>query len=189
MDAGKRLFDIVLALALLPVAVPVIALAAIAIRVESPGPAIFRQDRVGRGQIVFRCLKLRTMRVGTEQAASHLVGSSAITKVGRLLRATKVDELPQIWNVLTGEMSFVGPRPGLPVQADLTAARQARGVFEAVPGITGLAQVQGIDMSDPERLARVDREYIDTRSFALDLRLIFRTLAGGGQGDAARHAG
>jgi lipopolysaccharide/colanic/teichoic acid biosynthesis glycosyltransferase len=186
---GKRLLDIVAALALLPVALPVIAAAVIAVRLESSGSALFVQDRLGRGQKVFRCLKIRTMRQGTREDASHLVGADSITRVGRLLRATKVDELPQLWNVLKGDMSLVGPRPGLPVQTDLTAARSEQGVFDVLPGITGLAQVRGIDMSDPQRLARIDREYIETRSMRLDLWLLLCTFTGRGQGDAARHAG
>jgi lipopolysaccharide/colanic/teichoic acid biosynthesis glycosyltransferase len=186
---GKRLFDIVAALVLLPVALPIVGAAVIAVRLESSGPALFVQDRLGRDQKVFRCLKVRTMRQGTREDASHLVGAESITRVGRFLRATKVDELPQLWNVLKGDMSFVGPRPGLPVQADLTAARSEQGVFDVLPGITGLAQVQGIDMSDPERLARIDREYIETRSMRLDLWLLLCTFTGRGQGDAARQTG
>ena len=188
MTVGKRMFDIVLALALAPLALPAILLAAAAVRWECAGSPIFAQARLGRHQKVFRCLKLRTMRADTPQGASHLIGSATVTRVGRFLRGTKLDELPQLWNVLRGEMSFVGPRPGLPVQRDLTRARAARGVFDAVPGITGLAQVQGIDMSDPDRLAEVDRHYIEARSMALDLWLMLRTITGGGQGDAARRA-
>lgn len=189
MTTTKRLFDIALALALAPVAVPIVLLGAMAIRLETPGQAIFAQERLGRHKRRFRLLKLRTMRSGTPQGASHVVGTGGVTRVGRFLRATKIDELPQLWNVLTGDMSFVGPRPGLPIQTDLTEARVEEGVFEAVPGITGLAQVQRIDMSDPKGLAEVDRRYLETRSMALDLWLILRTLTGGGQGDAARRIG
>ena len=186
MSATKRILDLVLALALIPLALPLVLLAAIAVRLESPGNPIFLQNRLGRHQKVFRCVKLRTMSMGTREGASHIVGTANITRVGAFLRALKIDELPQLWNVLKGEMSFVGPRPGLPVQTELTRARAAQGVFEAIPGITGLAQLQGIDMSDPERLAQVDRTYIERRSTALDLWLILRTFTGGGRGDAAR---
>lgn len=181
----KRLFDILVALALIPIALPLIVLAAIAIRIETPGNPIFMQQRLGRHQRLFTCLKLRTMAAGTKNAASHLVGTAQITRIGRILRATKLDELPQLWNVLMGQMSFVGPRPGLPNQAELTAARAREGVFDAIPGITGLAQIQGIDMSEPDRLARTDRTYMETRSFWMDVRLMIRTATGSGQGDAA----
>lgn len=182
----KRLLDLVLVLALTPVAVPLVLVAALAVRLESPGRAIFVQDRLGRHKKVFRCYKLRTMRTGTPDLASHLVGAVQITRTGRLLRAVKLDELPQLWNVLKGDMSLVGPRPGLPVQHDLTRAREALGVFEALPGITGLAQIQGVDMSTPVHLASVDRIYIETRSLALDLKLLLLTVTGSGRGDAAR---
>ena len=184
-ELAKRAFDLALAVALVPAALPIIGLAALAVRLESSGPAIFVQDRVGRHQKVFRCLKLRTMRAGTREAGSHEVGMASVTRVGRVLRASKIDELPQLWNVLKGEMSFVGPRPGLPVQTELSRCRAEAGVFEAVPGITGLAQVLGVNMSDPERLAEIDREYIETRTIALDTKLILRTAIGSGRGDAA----
>ncbi len=182
----KRAFDLTLSLLLLPLAIPLVLVCALAVRLESRGPAILAQPRLGRNQDVFRCYKIRTMKRGTADAASHVVGASSITRVGRVLRAAKLDELPQILNVLRGEMSFVGPRPGLPVQHDLTRARAAEDVFRAVPGVTGLAQVQGVDMSDPVRLAKLDRCYVEERSMWLDLKLILLTLAGSGRGDAAR---
>jgi O-antigen biosynthesis protein WbqP len=182
----KRLFDIVLAILLLPICIPLAILAGIMVRLESEGPALFVQDRLGRNRKVFRCYKIRTMRAGTINAASHVVGDAQITRVGRILRATKLDELPQLWNVLRGDMSFVGPRPGLPHHEELTRARDALGVFDATPGITGLAQIHNIDMSDPEKLARKDREYIDNQSLLLDLEIMLKTVTGSGQGDAAK---
>lgn len=182
---GKRLFDVAVALMLVPFAGVIIAVSAIVIRIDSPGNPIFVQSRLGRHQRPFRCYKLRTMFRDTRNAASHLVGTSQITRVGQFLRATKIDELPQLLNVLTGDMSFVGPRPGLPEQKDLTDARSREGVFEATPGITGLAQVSGIDMSEPDRLAKVDRIYIETRTLLKDIRLMLQTATGSGQGDAA----
>jgi lipopolysaccharide/colanic/teichoic acid biosynthesis glycosyltransferase len=119
---------------------------------------LFRQERVGRHQEPFVLVKFRTMRPDTESVATHLADVSAVTAFGRFLRRTKLDELPQLWNVLRGEMSLVGPRPCLFNQEELIAARAARRVFNARPGITGLAQVQGIDMSTPELLARTDAE-------------------------------
>ena len=114
------------------------------------GAPLFRQERVGRYQKPFTLVKFRTMRVGTASVASHLADVNAITPMGQFLRRTKLDELPQLWNVLWGDMSLVGPRPGLFNQKELLQAREQHGVFAARPGITGLAQVSGIDMSTPE---------------------------------------
>lgn len=181
----KRAAEIALALVLGVVTAPVLLLAAIAIALNSRGPVLFVQKRLGRGERPFRLYKLRTMYSGTGDHASHEVDSGAITRVGRFLRRSKLDEVPQLLNVLKGEMSFVGPRPGLPGQGELAAARRQAGVFAINPGITGLAQVRAIDMSDPELLARVDREYMQTQSLAGDLSLLARTFAGAGRGDAA----
>ena len=112
---------------------------------------VFRQVRVGRNQKPFALVKFRTMKLNTASVASHLASSSSITPFGHFLRRTKLDELPQLWNVLKGEMSLVGPRPGLFNQEELTASRDKRGVFEVRPGITGLSQVNEIDMSTPEK--------------------------------------
>lgn len=182
----KRVLDVILAVILLPVALPLLLIAAVAIRFDSPGPAFFRQERVGLGRKPFSLLKLRTMSIETRQGASHEVGASTITRVGHFLRKTKIDELPQIFAVLAGNMSFVGPRPCLPVQEELIAEREARGVYSVLPGITGPAQVAGIDMSTPVRLAEVDAHYVKTRSLSGDLKLILATATGAGSGDAAR---
>lgn len=144
---------------------------------------LFRQERVGRRQQPFVLVKFRTMRSDTVSVASHLVDASAITPLGRFLRRTKLDELPQLWNVLRGEMSLVGPRPCLLNQDELIAERAARGVFDARPGITGLAQIKDIDMSTPELLAKTDAEMIFTMSVANYFKYIFLTFAGKGQGD------
>ncbi len=183
---AKRLFDLAFALALLPVAIPVLAVAAVAVVLDSPGPAFFRQERVGRHRRAFTLIKIRTMSAGTRQAASHEVGAAQITRVGAFLRKTKIDELPQIFSVLLGHMSFVGPRPCLPVQEELVEERSKRGVYAVRPGITGPAQIAGIDMSTPVRLAETDAAYVADRSFFGDLELILRTALGGGSGDAAR---
>lgn len=184
----KRTMDIVLAtLALIPsllICLPFM----LVIRLESPGPAIFRQLRVGQGQRTFTLYKLRTMAVTTGDHASHEVPSGNITRVGRFLRSTKLDELPQIINVLKGDMSFVGPRPCLPNQGELITERAARNVFALRPGITGPAQLAGIDMSTPRRLAEADAEYLHKRTFLRDLRLIMMTVFGGGRGDAVKDA-
>lgn len=153
------------------------------VRLDSPGPGIFAQERVGEGGKSFTCYKFRTMRAGTVHAGTHEVSVDAVTSMGAFLRRTKLDELPQVWNILKGEVRLVGPRPGLPVQKELFAARQARGVFSVKPGITGWAQIHDVDMSDPERLAWWDAQYIGMRGILLDLRIILATAFGRGRGD------
>jgi O-antigen biosynthesis protein WbqP len=183
----KLIVDTVLAAVGLVLASPVLLVLIAMIRRDSPGPAIFRQMRVGRHERAFECYKLRTMAIDTPDLPTHLADGSRLTRSGRWLRATKLDELPQLWNVLKGEMSLVGPRPCLPSQSELIAERRARGVFELRPGITGLAQIEGIDMSDPVRLAEKDAEYLGKRSLILDAAIVFRTVfSGGGQGDRIR---
>jgi O-antigen biosynthesis protein WbqP len=176
MPPLKRTLDIAAALAGLILLFPVFVVVAVLVAVTSKGPVLFRQERVGKDERTFVCNKFRTMHQGTAQRGTHEVSASALTSAGALLRALKLDELPQLWNVLWGEMSLVGPRPCLPNQQRLIAERRARDVFSATPGITGLAQVQGIDMSEPERLAEIDQSYIRTRSLGMDMKLIFRTL-------------
>ncbi|MEP2987431.1 MAG: sugar transferase [Parasphingorhabdus sp.] len=182
---AKRFFDIILALSLLVPATLLVACAAIWIRVESSGPAIFRQVRVGKDQKQFRMFKLRTMQTGTGDRASHEISTSQITKAGKWLRRIKIDELPQIWSVLIGDMSFVGPRPCLPIQSELIDARESLGVFSVSPGITGPAQIAGIDMSTPHKLAHIDADYVNEQSFGRDLAYIWATAFGKGRGDAA----
>ena len=150
------------------------------------GSPIFRQRRLGRDQKPFTLFKFRTMRVDTVSVATHLTNASAITKFGHFLRRTKLDELPQLWNVLKGEMSLVGPRPGLPNQIELTAAREAHGVFKVRPGITGLSQVNEIDMSTPEKLAESDARMITNMSLANYLKYVIMTVQGKGSGDRIR---
>lgn len=182
----KRVFDIALALMAVPITVPVVLLCVAAIRASSPGPAIFRQVRVGRGEAPFVCYKLRTMFMNTGDMPSHEAAASAVTPLGKWLRRLKLDELPQLWNILKGDMSFVGPRPSLPSQTDLIAARRARGLYVLRPGITGVSQVAGVDMSEPDRLAALDASYLDTMSLFTDLRLILATALGAGRGDGVR---
>lgn len=150
------------------------------------GSPLFRQERVGRYQKPFTLVKFRTMRKGTASVASHLADAGAVTPMGRFLRRTKLDELPQLWNVLRGEMSLVGPRPGLFNQTELMEARERHGVFQARPGITGLAQVNGIDMSTPELLAETDARMLKTLTVGRYFSFIFQTVFGGGRGDAVR---
>jgi len=139
--------------------------------------------RVGRNKKPFTLVKFRTMKVDTASVASHLASASAITPFGGFLRKTKLDELPQLWNVLKGEMSLVGPRPGLFNQQELTVARDQKGVFKARPGITGLAQVNNIDMSTPELLAETDASMLQNLTLAAYFKYIFMTVVGKGSGD------
>lgn len=147
------------------------------------GSPVFKQKRLGRNKVPFTLFKFRTMSRDTASVASHLTSSRNITPLGRCLRKTKLDELPQVWNVIKGEMSLVGPRPNLPNQEALINARGVMGVYNVRPGITGLAQVNNIDMSTPELLAKTDAEMISTMSVANYFRYIFLTLVGRGQGD------
>jgi O-antigen biosynthesis protein WbqP len=182
----KRAFDLAIALALLLPAAVIVLVCAALVRLQSPGPGILRQTRIGRDGAPFTCLKVRTMFFGTPNLPSHETAKSAVTPIGAFLRRSKLDELPQVWNVLKGEMSFVGPRPCLPAQRELTEARQRRGVLALRPGITGPAQVRGIDMSDPERLAEADAGYLVKSGIAEDMRLMLATLFGSGRGDRTK---
>ncbi|MDR2925936.1 MAG: sugar transferase [Azoarcus sp.] len=147
------------------------------------GSPLFRQTRVGRQQQPFVLVKFRTMKRGTASVASHLADGASVTRWGRFLRRTKLDELPQLWNVLKGEMSLVGPRPCLFSQEELICERALRGVFAARPGITGLAQTKGIDMSVPALLAETDAAMLADFRLTDYFRYIFLTIAGQGQGD------
>jgi O-antigen biosynthesis protein WbqP len=147
------------------------------------GSPIFRQQRVGQYQRPFTLLKFRTMKVDTASVATHLASTTSITRFGLFLRRTKLDELPQLWNVMVGEMSLVGPRPGLFNQHELTHEREKRDVYSVRPGITGLAQVNKIDMSTPALLAETDQKMIQTLTLANYLKYIFQTVGGKGGGD------
>lgn len=172
----KRGLDILLALPLLVLSLPLMAIAAVCIRLTSRGPVIFSQIRVGRDKKPFRCHKLRTMFEGTRNAPTHEAPPGSITPVGAFLRRYKIDELPQLWNVLKGEMSLVGPRPCLPSQQGLVELREERGVYAISPGISGLAQIRKIDMADPVACANADAEYLTTATPWLDARILFRTI-------------
>lgn len=181
--AGKKLIDLVFATSVIVLAGWIMAIVWAIIKLGSPGPGIFAQERVGKNGIPFTCYKFRTMKTGTKQAGTHELTADAITGIGAFLRKTKIDELPQVINILKGELSLVGPRPGLPVQTDLTKARMKRNIYSVLPGITGLAQINGIDMRDPDRLAEIDAQYIARRGLVLDLKIIAATFLGRGQGD------
>lgn len=180
---AKRAVDLSAVFAICVLLGWLMVLVAIAIRLDSAGPAIFAQTRVGRHGKPFTCYKFRTMKTGTRQAATHEVGGHSVTRVGAFLRRSKLDELPQISNIARNEMSLVGPRPCLPVQRELIEARRMRGVLELKPGVTGLAQINDIDMSDPDELARWDARYTAFRTILLDITILLRTVLGKGSGD------
>lgn len=177
-----RLFDILLAFLGLGFGIPILLVITILLFFDTKRP-FFLQTRLGRGGNEFTLIKFRTMRPSTEDIATHLVSPAAVTYFGRFLRRAKLDELPQLWNVLAGDMSLVGPRPSLLNQFELTDAREALGVFNVRPGITGLAQVRGIDMSSPGLLAQMDARMIAEMSVYNYFKYITLTLAGRGVGD------
>ena len=177
-----RVLDLVLSIAGLTASSPLL-LILFFLGLFDTGSPLFKQKRVGLGGKPFTLIKFRTMELGTSSVASHLASPAAITPVGHFLRRTKLDELPQLWNVLVGDMSIVGPRPGLFSQEELVVARENEGVFAVRPGITGLAQINGIDMSTPYLLAKIDAEMLRTMSLLNYLRYIGLTLIGKGAGD------
>lgn len=185
-SAFKRLIDLAIAIPLTIVVLPLCLILLVAIRLESRGSPLFIQQRVGQGKLPFRMFKLRTMAHGTANVASHHVTAASITRLGSFLRRFKLDELPQLINVINGTMSLIGPRPCLPNQTDLIAERDHRGLYAIRPGVTGPAQLMGIDMSEPARLAQVEAEYFTRSSPVGDLALILRTFLGGGNGDAVK---
>jgi len=178
-----RCFDIILSGMGLIVMSPLLIIVFLFSSLFQAGFPLFLQQRVGREEKVFTLIKFRTMRPETGSVGTHEVNPDQVTTWGKLLRKTKIDELPQLWNVLKGEMSLVGPRPCLPNQIALIQERQRLGVFNVRPGITGLAQIQGIDMSKPELLAQTDAEMIRTMSIFNYGKYILLTACGWGRGD------
>ena len=173
----KRLFDIFLGFfAAMVLALP-ITIIAILVRLTSKGPALYWSDRIGRGNAIFRMPKFRSMRLGTPAVATHLLQDPKVylTPIGSFLRKSSLDELPQLWSILVGDMSFVGPRPALFNQDDLIALRTERGVHELVPGLTGWAQVNGRDELPIPQKVELDVAYLQQRSFWFDLRIIWLT--------------
>jgi O-antigen biosynthesis protein WbqP len=163
-----------------------VLLVVIIIGLFDTGSPIFVQTRVGKNKKSFKLIKFRTMSVETKSVASHLASNASITKLGNFLRKTKIDELPQLINVLKGEMSLVGPRPNLFNQEELIKERDALGVYDVLPGVTGLAQVQNIDMSTPALLAKTDKMMIDSLNVKDYFKYIMMTVTGSGSGDAVK---
>lgn len=169
----------------LPAWAAIALVAALAVWVATRDSPLFRQIRVGQDEREFVLYKIRTMRVDAPQLPSHEAGDSSVTRVGVAMRRLKLDELPQLLNVLRGEMHLVGPRPCLPTQEELVSLRRSLGVFAVRPGITGAAQLRQLDMSTPVELAHCEREYLESRSLGADIKVLLATLAGGGRGDGA----
>ena len=174
----KRLFDLFLSvLAALVLLVPVL-LVALAVRLTSKGPALYWSDRVGRNNVIFKMPKFRSMRVGTPAVATHLLADAAshLTPIGSFLRKSSLDELPQVWSILVGDMSFVGPRPALFNQQDLINFRTAQGVHTLVPGLTGWAQVNGRDELLISDKVMLDVAYLQKQSLSFDIHILWLTL-------------
>lgn len=173
----KRVFDLLLvALAVLILLLPC-TVVALMVKLTSPGPVLYWSDRVGRNNRIFKMPKFRSMRVGTPAVATHLLSDpgSHLTPIGSFLRKSSLDELPQLWSIIRGDMSFVGPRPALYNQDDLIALRTQQDVHTLLPGLTGWAQINGRDELPIPQKVELDREYLLRRSLAFDVRIIFLT--------------
>jgi O-antigen biosynthesis protein WbqP len=177
-----RIFDVLFSFLGLVLLSPILIVIMI-IGYFDTGSPIFRQERVGKGKRAFRLMKFRSMHVNTQSVATHLASASSITSFGSLLRKSKMDELPQLWNVFVGDMSLVGPRPNLYSQKELIEERSSRGVYSVSPGITGLAQIKKIDMSTPQLLAETDSKLIQELNALAYFKYIFLTVFGNGFGD------
>ena len=174
----KRIFDFLMSLIAIIILSPVILIVALAVKFTSPGPMLFKQRRIGKDNIEFKIYKFRTMRIDTPNVPTHLLENPEqwITPVGKFLRKTSLDELPQLFNILKGEMSIVGPRPALYNQIDLRDMRTAVGVHKLIPGLTGWAQINGRDEIPLSLKVRLDKEYLDRKSFLFDIKIIFMTV-------------
>jgi len=183
----KRIFDVITCVLIFPLALIICAcIAVLYICVEREQP-LFKQKRIGLQQREFTIYKIRTMRSDTQEIDTHRVSEKSVTKIGGFLRKYKLDELPQLFNVLIGDMSLVGPRPCLVSQHELIKERRALNIFDVRPGITGLSQIEGIDMSDPIKLAESDSLYVKDISFLNDMRILRFTLLGSGRGDSVQN--
>lgn len=185
----KRLFDLVLGLMAAAVLLVPLVVVAVLVRLTSPGPALYWSDRVGRFNKIFKMPKFRTMRVGTPAVATHLLANpkAHLTPIGSFLRKSSLDELPQLWSILVGDMSFVGPRPALFNQQDLIELRTQKNVHALVPGLTGWAQVNGRDeLPIPQKVA-LDAEYLQRQGFWFDIKILWLTFLKVVQRDGVSH--
>ena len=174
----KRVFDFSASLILLILLSPVFLIISLIISADDGSPVIFKQPRVGKNNELFDILKFRTMKNGTRNVASGALDESGecITRSGRFLRKTSLDELPQLINILRGEMSFVGPRPLIPEEEDIRKLRERYNVYSVLPGMTGLAQINGRDNLTAEEKAEFDRQYVENRTLFLDIKILFKTV-------------
>ncbi|MFR2666318.1 MAG: sugar transferase [Clostridium sp.] len=174
----KRLFDFVMSLIGIIVLSPIILIVALAVKLTSPGPMLFKQRRIGKNNDEFQIYKFRTMRIDTPNVPTHLLENPEqwITPVGKFLRKTSLDELPQLFNILKGEMSIVGPRPALYNQIDLKEMRTEAGIHKLVPGLTGWAQINGRDEIPLSLKVKLDKEYLEKKNFFFDIKIIFMTV-------------
>ena len=185
----KRVFDLLLGLLAAVVLLLPITMVAVLVRLTSPGPALYWSDRVGRNNVIFKMPKFRSMRVGTPAVATHLLADprSHLTPIGSFIRKSSLDELPQLWSILVGDMSFVGPRPALFNQQDLIELRTSKGVHTLVPGLTGWAQVNGRDeLPIPQKVA-LDAEYLARQGLWFDIKILWMTLLKVIQRDGVSH--
>jgi O-antigen biosynthesis protein WbqP len=189
VDCTKRVVDFILALTLGILLLPLLLVIGVLIKLTSDGPVIYWSDRVGRGNKIFRMPKFRTMSIDAPQLPTHLLSdpSTYLTSIGRLLRRTSLDELPQLFSILWGSMSFVGPRPALFNQDDLIALRAEKGVQELLPGLTGWAQVNGRDELPIPVKVQFDYEYLQRRSLKFDLIILCMTFVKVARGEGIRH--
>ena len=185
----KRGFDFVVGLLLLPISIIPMLIVALGVRVTSKGSALYWSDRVGRGNVIFKMPKFRTMQTETPAVATHLISDPDIylSPIGGFLRQTSLDEMPQLWSILKGDMSFVGPRPALFNQEDLIAMRTENGLDELVPGLTGWAQVNGRDELPIQEKVALDVEYMERQSFWFDLRILWLTVLNVVRRDGVSH--
>ena len=177
-DVLKRVFDFLMSLIAIIILSPVILIVALAVKFTSPGPILFKQRRIGKDNVEFEIYKFRTMRIDTPNVPTHLLENPEqwITPVGKFLRKTSLDELPQLFNILKGEMSIVGPRPALYNQIDLKEMRTEAGVHKLVPGLTGWAQINGRDEIPLSLKVKLDKEYLEKKNFFFDIKIIFMTV-------------
>jgi O-antigen biosynthesis protein WbqP len=178
LDLAKRLIDLSVALSAIFFLAPLILLIALVIKMTSPGPILYWSDRVGQYNSIFKMPKFRSMRIDTPVVATHLLGDAAnyLTPIGSLLRKSSLDEIPQIWSILIGDMSLVGPRPALFNQCDLIELRSLYGIDKLVPGLTGWAQINGRDELPIAEKVELERVYLENKSFLFDLKIITLTI-------------
>ena len=185
----KRIFDLSLAMLAIILLLPILFLVYSLVRITSPGSVIYWSDRVGKNNVIFRMPKFRSMRIGTPALATHLLQNpqASLSPVGALLRKTSLDELPQLWSILKGDMSFVGPRPALFNQQDLIALRTEQGVHTLLPGLTGWAQVNGRDELPIPLKVALDAEYLQRQSLWFDIKILWLTFLKVVRGDGVSH--